>query len=198
MCRPAPLTLSFSADDHTSCGHIFHAFSVFPVLLLSQLGSIRTLWIHSGDWYIAVHKHTPSSSISGSSAFHVSLRTWGWPVQHIKFCISQLFFFFFNWHCWVQEMLSTYLFLSGCKFLSEFALYMCRRVYCHRRSKGRRIAPRLLSVSSISVDTSPSPPPLHSRWKAQLVAGEYFGLFYLCTRVPVERSIIFSGHRVPV
>lgn len=111
---------------------------------------------------------------------------------------SFFFFFFFNWHCWVQEMLSTYLFLSGCKFLSEFALYMCRRVYCHRRSKGRRIAPRLLSVSSISVDTSPSPPPLHSRWKAQLVAGEYFGLFYLCTRVPVERSTIFSGHRVPV
>lgn len=158
MCRPAPLTLSFSADDHTSCGHIFHAFSVFPVLLLSQLGSIRTLWIHSGDWYIAVHKHTPSSSISGSSAFHVSLRTWGWPVQHIKFCISQLFFFFFLTDTAEYRKCYPHIYSSLDASFSLNLLFTCAGVFI--ATVGRKAA-ELPHVCLACLPLALTPPPHH-------------------------------------
>lgn len=99
--------------------------------------SIHKEYIHSSAQCFvlpAEHKHSPSLLLSGSSA-----REPGADPHSIS--NSTFHRLFFSRNCRARGTLSTYLFLSGCRLISEFAHYVHGHVCCHRRSKGHRTVP---------------------------------------------------------
>lgn len=122
----------------------------------------------------AVHKHTLSPPFLAHLLFHRSQRNQGWPLQHIKFYISQLFYFlFFYSGCWVRAMLSTYLFLSGWSLSLNMLLTWTAVFVATWGQKGHKTVPVCFCMCSINVYT---PPPLfyvksavNTMWVAQLV-----------------------------
>lgn len=166
ICLQAALTFSCTVHCTTTraAGESFYALMCFPMVLLSSRTSrsIHT-WCMNSVWPdvffppTAVHKHTSSLQFLADLLFHRSQRTWGWPLQHIKFYISQLFF---NRHCWVGGISSTHLFLSGCRLLCEFALDIHGGTCCHQRSGGCRTVP--ICFACVPLVLIP-----HSMWKVQ-------------------------------
>lgn len=106
--------------------------------------------------FIVVADVFPSipSAISSSSAFSTApTETRADPLQHIKFYISQLFFFFSYRQCWAQGILSTYLFLSGCSFLFRICSLHARPCLLPPEVKVPPSRSYLLCMCSISIDS---------------------------------------------